>query len=204
MKRAAGFTLIEILIALAVFSILATMTSSAIYEAFNTRARVTLQADRLSSLQLAIAIFNQDTQQIVARTVRGKKMHIAAAFIGQRHYLEFTRGGHANPQGLERRSTLTRVAFLCQGSQLIRRHWDTLDGPSHQAFQDKILLEHLSQCQFAYLNKHQQILPDWMGDALQENQKESMLPAAIQFTAHVAPWGKLSLLFMIPGAMNEE
>lgn len=195
MKRVYGFTLIEILIALAVFAILATITSSAIYHAFNTRARVTLQADRLSALQLAIAILHRDTQQIVARSVRGNKLNISRPFVGQPHYFEFTRGGHANPNGLERRSTLTREAFLCHDSQLIRRRWDTLDGPSRSLYQDRILLDNLTKCQFAYLAQNQQMLPDW---------KAATLPAAIQLSANVTNWGKISLLFMVKGAIDGE
>ena len=198
MKRVDGFTLIEILIALAVFAILATITSSSIYHAFNTRARVTRQADQLSALQLAIAILNQDTQQIVARSVR-RNQHHSPALIGQPHYVEFTRGGHTNPDGLERRSTLTRVAFLCKDSTLIRRRWDLLDTPTPNAYQDKILLDNLTQCQFAYLTHHQQIVSDWTQDAVQPHQPVVTLPAAIQLTAHVADWGKLSLLFRVNG-----
>ena len=53
MTRVKGFTLIEILIALTVFAILATITSSTLYYAFNTRTRVNEQSERLSTLQLA-------------------------------------------------------------------------------------------------------------------------------------------------------
>ncbi|HBI21432.1 MAG TPA: type II secretion system protein GspJ [Legionella sp.] len=201
MKRVYGFTLIEILIALAVFAILAAITSSAIYHAFNTRTRVTLQADRLSSLQLAIAILNQDTQQIVARSVR-RNQHLSAAFIGQPHYVEFTRGGHTNPDGRERRSTLIRVAFLCTDTALIRRRWDMLDSPSRNAYQDKILLDHLTKCQFAYLAQNQQLSSHWTKSAVQPNQPVAPLPAAIQFTAHVTDWGKMSLLFQVKGGVR--
>ncbi|NYQ85965.1 GspJ family T2SS minor pseudopilin variant LspJ, partial [Escherichia coli] len=64
-----GFTLIEILIALTVFAILATITSSTLYYAFNTRTRVNAQAERLNALQLAISIIQQDTSQTVERAI---------------------------------------------------------------------------------------------------------------------------------------
>ena len=185
MKRLHGFTLIEILIALAVFAILSTITSSAIYHAFNTRARVTLQADRLSALQLAITVLNRDTQQIISRSVRGDGLQVVPALIGEPHYLEFTR---QNP--------LTRVAFSCRKSQLVRRRWDTLDSPVRNRYQEKILLDGLSHCQFAYLAQGLQVLPDWTGGPLN--------PLAIQLSADVEGWGKMSLLFKLDGGTNGE
>ncbi len=194
--------MIEILIALAVFAILATLTSSAIYHAFNTRARVTRQADRLSALQLAIVILNRDTQQMVNRSVRRSALHLVPAFIGKPHHLEFTRGGHANPKGQEARSNLTRVAFLCGKSQLIRRRWDTLDGPRPHPYQDKILLDGLTTCQFAYLAQNLEVYPDWTEHALQPEQDEPTRPLAVQLSANVAGWGTMSLLFKLDGGID--
>src|SRR5688500_612047 len=126
LKKELGFTLMEILIALAVFAILATITSSSLFYAFNTKARVAEQINRLTTLQLAIIQMERDSQQIVLRTVHGNEMQTFPVFIGEPQYLEFTRGGIANPNH-EKRSTLKRVAFLCQNNKLLRRTWPILD-----------------------------------------------------------------------------
>ena len=99
MKKQSAFTLLEILIALVVFSILATITSSAMYHAFNTRAIVTKQADKLSVIELAMAVIRRDTQQIVERSVRSNTSKQLPIFTGRPQYLEFTRGGKVNPGG---------------------------------------------------------------------------------------------------------
>src|SRR5438105_632303 len=92
-----GFTLIEILIALAVFAILATITTSVLYNAFTTRARVNEQSALLTELQLAISLIQQDTRQTIERPIRSNEMRLFPAFIGQAHYVEFTRDGNVNP-----------------------------------------------------------------------------------------------------------
>ena len=201
---AGGFTLLEILIALSVFAILATITSSAMFHAFNTRAKVSAQSARLSDLQLTMALIRRDTLQIVERSVRGNELHLFPPFTGQSNFIEFTRGGEVNPLGSAKRSTLKRVAYLCRKNQFIRRSWDVLDTPSRSQHQDKILLDNLNECSFAYLAHNQQILPEWHEYALKQDQRQETLPTAIQFTFNLTDWGNMSLLFILPSAFYAE
>ena len=202
--HAAGFTLLEILVALTVFAILATITSSAMYNAFNTRSKVTAQADRLNTLEMTMALLQPDTQQIVERSIRGNELHVFPPFTGLHDYLEFTRGGEVNPSGQEQRSTLKRIAYLCRNHQLIRRSWEALDTTNRNQYQDKILFDHLNQCQFSYLAHNHQVLTEWREYALKQNQRKESLPTAIQFSMNLSGWGKISLLFIIPEALYAE
>jgi general secretion pathway protein J len=201
MTKSHGFTLIEILIALAVFAILATITSSVMFYAFNTRARVAEHAERLVTLQLAISLLERDTEQTVVRAVRGNEMRLFSAFVGQKNYMELTRGGFANPGSEEKRSMLKRVGYLCDGSQLLRRSWGSLDSVDRKNSADKILLNNLTKCQFNYLNQNSQLLPEWRENAVTQNQKSEPLPKAVQLSLVFKDWGELSLLFQIPKAM---
>jgi len=203
MKKNRGFTLLEVLIALTVFVILATVTTSAMYHAFNTRAIVTRQADRLSTIQLAMALIQRDTQQITERSVRGNQLQLIPAFIGQSQYLEFTRGGDVNPDD-HLRGTLIRIAFLCQNGQLVRRSWEAPDTPNRYKYKDKVLLNKLDQCRFAYLSHDLQVISEWRENALRQNQRKESLPTAIQFTLNLKDWGNMSLLFIIPEALYAE
>lgn len=199
-----GFTLLEILIALSVFAILATITSSALYHAFNTRSHVNQQAERLNNLQLAMSIIRRDTQQILERSVRGNELHLFPPFTGQSNYIEFTRGGMVNPFNNALRTTLQRVAYLCRKDQLIRRSWEVLDSPNRNQPQDKILLDNLNQCHFAYLAHNHQTLTEWHEFALKQDQRQETLPSAIQFSLNLTDWGKMTILFTIPEALYVE
>ncbi|ASQ45780.1 GspJ family T2SS minor pseudopilin variant LspJ [Legionella clemsonensis] len=201
MNKKAGFTLIEILIALAVFAILATVTSSVMYYAFNTRARVNQQADRLNNIQLALLLIERDTTQAIPRAVFGNEMHLFPAFIGQPQYFELTKLGFENPHSLEKRSNLQRIAYICNNNQLLRRIWSTLDSTNRDRYEDRIVLDNLVTCRFAYLNHNLQVLPEWRENAVQQNQKAEPLPKAIQINLTLKDWDKISLLFIIPEAL---
>ncbi len=201
MKINKGFTLIEILIALMVFAILATITSSALYYAFNARAKVTLQAERLNELQLAISIIQQDTNQTVERAIRGNEMRLFPVFVGQPKYLELTRDGNINPRSLEKRSSLKRIALVCTKDTLYRRTWDSLDPKDRNVYEDKLLVNNLSACDFKYLNQSLQVLTEWREQAVTQNQRKESFPKAIQVNLILNDWGEMNLLFIIPEAL---
>jgi general secretion pathway protein J len=201
-NRQTGFTLLEILVALAVFAILATITSTAMYHAFTTRTRVTTQADHMNELQLAISLIQQDTLQIVDRSVRGNNLHQFPPFTGLSHYVEFTRGGFVNPENQSQNSSLKRIAFRCQDDKLIRRSRDMIDSPNRSHYQDKVLLTHLKKCHLSYLAHNRQQLTEWQAYALKQNQNNESLPAAIQLNITMGNQGNSSLLFIIPEARH--
>ncbi|QDP72766.1 type II secretion system protein GspJ [Legionella israelensis] len=201
MRKLTGFTLLEVLIALAVFAILATITSTALYDAFNTREKLNKQADRLNQLQLAMSLIENDSKQITERPVRSNEMRLFPVFLGTERYVEFTRDGIANPIGQEKRSTLKRIALICQGNQLLRRSWAVLDPVNHNIYEDKILLDNVNKCQLKYLNQNLQVLSEWREKAVNQNQKKEPLPKAIQLNLNLNDWGEASLLFIIPEAL---
>ena len=208
MRKNSAFTLIEVLIALSLFALLAAITSSSMYYAFNARSRVSAQADRLNSLQLAISLIKQDTEEIAARTIRSNAFHLFPAFVGLPNYIELTRGGLPNPNAAEKRSTLKRIALLCQDNQLIRRSWPALDTPNRDIFEDKVLLDNLDDCHFAFLDESLQFLSEWRSNSMPNAPATNaptvkMLPKAIQLNLALPNWGKGAFLFIIPEALYE-
>ncbi len=192
-----GYTLIEVMIALSVFAIIATLSSGVMYHVFDIRGRVAEQANQLDELQLALTLIEHDTVQFVPRTVRTKDMHVFSSFTGVHQYMEFTRGGLVNPKGLVLRSTLKRIAFLCNDNQLIRRSWDVLDTPNRRHYEDKILLSNLEDCSFAYVSISHQIMPEWRAYRVDQNQRVESVPSAIQITIYPTGWGKMTFLFVL-------
>lgn len=201
MKRKGGFTLIEILIALTVFAILATITSTVLYNAFNARTRVNAQAERLNAIQLAISIIQQDTTQTITRAVRGNEMRLFSAFIGRKNYTEFTRDGFINPQSAEKRSTLKRVALVCEDDRLIHRTWESLDVPDRNRYEDKVLLDGLTECRLNYVSSTLQVLNEWREQTISGSANPEPFPKALQINLKLKDWGALNLLFIIPGAL---
>ncbi len=201
MDKSKGYTLIEVLIALSVFAILATITSTAMYNTFTTRSHINEQANQLNQLQLSLTLLERDAKQMVDRPVRGENMILVPAFIGQKDYVEFTRDGLVNPQSLEKRSTLKRVAYICKNDLLIRRTWPQLDTPDRETYQESILLEGLTQCYFSYITRSKQVLTSWQANALQQNQKLEPLPIALKVNLRFQSLGELKRNFIIPEAL---
>ena len=199
-NRQRGYTLIEVVIALAVFAILATMSASVLIHAFDTRTHLAEDTSRLNTLQLAITLIRRDAAQMVNRSIRGTEMHLFPPFVGESQYVEFTRGGVVNPNAIGLSSTLKRVALLCSNKQLVRRTWISVDGPTHKDYQDKVLLKNLHACSFAYLSRLRERLPDWRPYAVQQNQNNESLPSALQLTLALDHLGRMRLLFIIPEA----
>ncbi|MFY7697724.1 MAG: type II secretion system minor pseudopilin GspJ [Legionella sp.] len=192
-----GYTLIEILVALLVFSILATITSSSFKRAFDIRKHLSQKSYRINSLRFALSLIERDLLQATIRTIIVEKHQQLSAFIGHNNYVEFTRTGIDNPQGKIQRSTLQRVAFLCDGKSLKRRTWSVLDSPKHAKYTEKTLLTNLNQCHFAFLSANHQLLSEWRERAVQQNQNQETLPTAIQFTLELNAWGTMNLLYPI-------
>ncbi len=202
MKMTKGFTLVEILIALSIFAILATLTSSILYSTFNTRQRVNIQAERLRAIQFTVTFLSRDSAQIINRAVRKDAEKFSPPFIGQANYIEFTRAGVANPEAREKRSTLSRVAWLCRQHQLIRRNWPSLDTPKADNYEEKVLLSKLKNCEFAYLNQHLQTLPSWH-EQLQQQPEQEPFPKAFRLNLLLENKESLSFLFIIPIGLYE-
>lgn len=196
-----GYTLVEVMIALAVFAILSVATATAIYHAFNTRAQLNVQSERLNTIRMAIALIQRATQQVVVRNVRGSDMRLFPAFVGNNNYFEFTTGGETNPNATLLKSTLKRVAFICQNHQLKRRSWVSLDTAYRKQYQDSILIGSLQRCSFAYLANNRQILDEWRENPVKQNQKLEPVPMAIKITLTLKDNQELSLLFALPSGL---
>jgi general secretion pathway protein J len=197
-RHQAGYTLIEVMIALVVFAIIAAISSGVLYHVFDIRKRVAIQANQLGELQLAATLLEHDLAQYVPRTVHTDNMQTIPAFVGTYQYMEFTRGGLANPNAVAQRSGLKRVAYVCQKKQLIRRSWRVLDTASREDYDDRVILSNLEACSFAYISIYQQIMPEWKSFSLEGNQKMQAIPAGVEMTVDPFGWGKIPFLFVIP------
>lgn len=205
MRHKRGFTLIEVLIALAIFAILATITSTVLFNSLNMRKRINVQTKRLEALQLTVTLMQRDIAQFANRAIRTDNMQLIPSFVGNTDSIELTRGGNINPNSQEKRSTLKRIAYVCRNQQLIRRSWSALDPVNYPKAQEKTLLSGLKKCQFSYLNATLQTLPNWLANTQdRDNKTQVLLPHLIQFHLLLANNANFDYLFILPEGLYAE
>ena len=124
--RRAGFSLIELLVALAVFSVMSALAYGGLNSIARTRGELAAREDAFRDLMRAVGTLERDLRESVARPVRGNFGVDLPAFVGGANTMEFTRLGFANPQA-EPRSNLERVLYELDAGTLKRGRYDVLD-----------------------------------------------------------------------------
>ncbi|MDF1646265.1 MAG: type II secretion system minor pseudopilin GspJ [Legionellaceae bacterium] len=190
-----GYTLIEVIIALAIFAIIGTLSVGLLSRAFDTKARLSAQITPLSDVQLAITRINQDAAQIVARAIRDHDMKKIPAFVASAQNIEFTRGGFVRPNEKTPESTLRRVALSCENNQLVRKSWAKLDGFIRDKPQKQILLEHLDKCGFSFTSSRHTWSDEWRGG-------DVLLPSSFKLYLSIKNLGEIAPIFIIPGGTH--
>lgn len=194
-RRVLGFTLIEMLVALTVFSILSVMAYRALdgVLALDERSSNTLAAD--SAKHRAMAILLQDFLHIRPRVVRDERNDYQRAYeISEEYTVRFTRGGL--PMLASILAGMQRVAYsLNDDKELLRWVWPELDGTSDLEPQSKVLLTGVEEFLVEQLDKNNSFVNAW--PPINEATELHGLPKMIRLTIELTDGSKLERL--IPG-----
>lgn len=129
-RRHAAFTLIEVLVAVALFAMLAALAYGTLSRTLANAELLTERMERLQAVQRTLRFLAEDFQQLVPRPVRDELgdnfVPALSTETGVGLSLELTRSGWSNPLGLPR-GTLQRVGWRLEDDRLVRYHWTVLD-----------------------------------------------------------------------------
>ena len=193
-----GFTLLELLVALAVFAIMATAAYSGLRNVLFTRAAVEEQSRRLAAVQLAVFRLGQDIEQAVPRGIRDEYGESQAALLGGEladDRLTLTRAGWDNPLG-QPRATLQRVAYRLRDGRLWRLHWGVLDRGGLLEPRETLLLERVREFRVRFLDRDDW-RDDWPPPASDEagaKKDPDALPRAVEIGLTLEDWGEITRL----------
>lgn len=202
---ARGFTLLELLVALAVFAIMATAAYSGLSNVLLTRAAVEQQNRRLAAVQLAVFRLEQDIQQAVPRGIRDEYGDPQPALRGGAlldEALILTRAGWDNPLG-QPRATLQRVAYRLREGRLWRLHWDALDRGGAHGPRETLLIDQVREFRARFLDQDETWRADWPppADATADDRPPNLnrLPRAVEITLTLEDWGAITRLLPLSG-----
>lgn len=193
--RQAGFTLVELLIALSIFALLAGGGVILMRQTLDGHEIAGARLERVGELQRARALMQADLSQIARRRTRALDgVEARDAFFGSETggsepLLAFVRRGWENVDG-EARASLQYVEYRLVERRLERRHRPALDGAALSGPQ--IVLTDVGDLRLAYLGKEQWI-PSW------RNAQRDSQPRAVRLDATLPGLGRVRQLFLTPG-----
>jgi general secretion pathway protein J len=163
-SRLAAFTLLELLVAMAIFSFLATAMFTGMRQVVLQREVLLEQVEALTSLQRAVRYLNNDFSQLHPRDVRDELGRDRIASLSsdpsQDFSLSLSRNGWRNP-ALAPRGSLQRVQYRLEDETLIRSYWPAMDNVLGAEPRELELLTDVEAFEIAYLNDALEWIPDW-------------------------------------------
>ena len=198
MRRMRGFTLLEVLIAVAVFAVVGVMAYGGLQAVLAQQAIARDNADRFRELQFAVQQVSRDLLQLNPRPVREPlgDGYRAALFSDPRGevLLEFTRGGWTNPLG-QPRAAVQRVAYVLEDDLLLRRHWFVPDQTLGEEPVERELLSGVQEVRLRFFAPGGWS-EEWPAGGV--GADPSLRPLAVEITLELEDWGEIVRLIEVP------
>lgn len=188
MSQQSGFTLVEMLVALVIFAMLAVAGVGLLRSSVDTQAAVERRLYELGSLGRVHALIASDLGQVVERPTRaggGSR----PAFIGQSDRMEFVRGGWANLDG-DKRSDLQRVLWRFDKRLLVRAGFTSIDGAEDGM--GAAIAPGLAAVAFRYRHADGQWAPIF------QSAPDQPLPSAVELTLTPANRAPVTIIAALP------
>lgn len=191
-----GFTLLEVLVALFIFTIAAVIMTSALHNVLNIQAETEEHAARIAELQLSFLFLSRDLEQAIDRPISDAKGTKTSAFLGDSDQMTFTHGGVYNPLGTLQRSTLQRVNYHIESGQLIRESWAVLDQTASSQASSRTLLHGIKEMRIEYLDENNAFRHRWPAA---EQTNAAPLPRGVRISLTLTNWGSITQFYVISG-----
>lgn len=200
MKSHRGFTLLELIIVVAIFGVMSAMAYGGLNSVLKSRVHIEKSLERTAEFQKAYMRLRNDFQETRNRPVRDGYGSAQPALATDRDgNVEFTRAGWRNPTG-QPRSSLERVIYRYDTDKktLIRSSYRVLDQAQDSKPVDQVLLENVETVQWRYLDASQAWAAEW--PARNSRSAPGAIappPLAIELTLRTPDFGELRYLFRL-------
>lgn len=202
-----GFTLIEVLIAMAITALVATLAFASLDSTMDSVEGLREQGERISEINRAWGLISRDLEHFANRPVRNEFGSVSAAMIGGEvvdQTLAFTRIGWHNTTGRVR-SNMQRVRYVLEDTTLYREQFLVLDRTSESEPQRVALLEDVNIIEFRFLGRSIEVP---QGELETDTWPEAWAiggtgqavppPGALEIRLELEDWGEVRWLYDLP------
>jgi general secretion pathway protein J len=190
-----GFTLLELLIAISIFSVMATLAYGGVKLVIDGSMHIEKSADGLASLQRTFLFIQQDLQQAVPRGARDEFGDQEGALISgtDDKLLQLTRGGVNG--GLMGGADLRRVEYHLVDGRLDRLVWPVLDRVQDVTASRLRLIEGVQGIDIRFVGYEG---TDWQGSwSVESTSEKEILPRAVEVIITTEQYGAVSRIFVV-------
>ncbi|MGE4432068.1 MAG: type II secretion system minor pseudopilin GspJ [Sphingobium sp.] len=195
-----GFTLIELLVALMIFAMLAAAGVLLLGNAVSAQGAVARHLDEQGAMTRIVALLDQDMARAVPRISRTETGLLAPAFFSRapsdrEPFLQFVRGGWSNMDDAPRPS-VQKVEYWLREGRLERRGYPMVDGA--QGDEPVMLLEDVRALSLAFRDRNGEWVEEW------QQTRPLAMPTAMRMVMTRADRPPLTLLFRVSGGIQAE
>jgi len=200
--KARGFTLVELLVAMAIFAILSMLAYGGYNEAVKGREIARASMARLEALQTTVRLLTQDFEQLAPRPVRDVlgDSRLPALLADQRgqNLFALTRAGWSNPAGLQR-ATLQRVAYILEDGKLRREHLTVLDATLASEPLKRELIDRVKSVRVRFMDRQKQWQEQWPPLNAPPATIARARPLAVEVGLDLEDFGEVTRLIEVGG-----
>lgn len=124
--RQSAFTLVELLVSILVFAVLAATAYTALGGLSAAAGQHQQRSERFADIQRTVSRLDADLRQLVSRPIRAEDGTLQPALWGQPGRISATRAGWINPAD-QPRSQLQRFDWTAHDAGLVRTSWAVTD-----------------------------------------------------------------------------
>jgi len=155
MKNDGGFTLVEALVSLFVFSLIAAGCTVLLMQGVESQKRVAMAQASLRELQAARSLLANDMLQLAPRRVRNPDGGHAAVFLGGEQGVSFVRVA-AEPNAGGVRTTLAYITYGVEDGRVMRWSRTILDaaqaGGADASVTERVVFAHAEDARFEFFD----------------------------------------------------
>ncbi|WDD98885.1 type II secretion system minor pseudopilin GspJ [Thalassomonas actiniarum] len=197
-----GFTLLEVLIAIAIFSVVSLSSFTIFDTVLSSEEASKTRTERMNELQRAFLLIERDLTQIARRSIRvnGEQpldgyIHTdESSFFSETQAIGFVRNGWTNPGLLLPRSDMQSVAYQLNEETLERLHFNFVDAVPGEEPKVRPLISGVTSLKFNFFD----------GKEWQEELAKGTLPLAIAIEIELEDYGLVRRQYLVAGDVPED